>query len=83
MAEILVLRDSNVQNVPEALRRIAEEIEAGEYGQTEGCALVLTAGGKVVTFYCGQGEAAPNFHFLCGLGQAKMCRTVLDASDEA
>lgn len=75
-AELVVLRETNLLDVPATLRNIATAIEAGEYGNPLGCAVVLDAD-RLEIFYCGTGEAAPNTHLLLGAGMAKMLSAVM------
>lgn len=77
-ASVHLLRDSNLLDVPGTLRRIADSIEAGEYGEVGGATLVVD-GDYLEVFYAGTGEAAPNAHLLLHAGAAKMLKAVLDA----
>ena len=76
-ASVHLLRESNLLDVPGTLRRIADSIEAGEYGVVGGATVVLDGDGLEV-FYAGTGEAAPNAHLLLHAGAAKMMRAVMD-----
>lgn len=75
-AQLVVLRETNLQDIPATLRNIAAAIEAGEYGDPLGCAIVLDAD-KLEVFYTGSGEASPNAYLLLGAGMAKMLNAVL------
>lgn len=77
MTNLVVLRDTNLQNVPATLRNIATAIEAGEFGEARCCAVVLDAD-RLEVFYTGVGEAAPNTHLLLHAGMAKMMKAVMD-----
>lgn len=77
-AQLHVLRETNLLDVPATLRNIADEIEAGKYGTAEGCAVVLDAD-NVEIFYMGTGEAGPNAHLLFSVGAAKMVAAVIEA----
>ena len=76
-ASLLVMRETNLLDVPATLRNIADCIEAGDYGKANGCAVVLDAD-TLETFYMGSGEAGPNAHLLFSVGAAKMVARVLD-----
>lgn len=76
-AELVVLRETNVLDVPATLRKIADGIEAGEFGEAVACTVVLDAHSLEV-FYMGSGEAGPNAHLLLHAGAAKMLQRVLD-----
>lgn len=77
MTNLVLLRETNLLDIPATLRNIAADIEAGEFGKAQGCAVVLDADGLEV-FYCGTGEAGPNAHLLFSAGAAKMVARVLD-----
>ncbi|NBW08313.1 MAG: hypothetical protein EBR82_09825 [Caulobacteraceae bacterium] len=66
-ANIVLLRDSTLRDIPATLRRIAEAIERGEHPGASGCVVVLDAD-RIECFYCGDGEAGPNAHLLLGAG---------------
>ena len=70
-----VMRETNLQDVPAALRGIADLIEAGEFGQPLGCAVVLRAD-VIRTFYSGFGEAFPTAHLLLHIGAASMLKAL-------
>jgi hypothetical protein len=78
MTNLVVMRETNLLNIPATLRNIADAIEAGDYGEATGCALVLDAA-TLEVFYCGTGEAGPNTHLLLHAGAAKMVARVVEA----
>lgn len=77
MAELHVLRSSTLLDVAATLRTIADGIDAGEYGQTLGCVVVLDARALDV-FYTGTGEAGPNTMALLQCALGKMVARVLE-----
>lgn len=77
MTKLVVMRETNLQNIPATLRNIADSIEAGEFGEARCCAVVLDAE-RLHVFYAGTGEAAPNTHMLLHAGMAKMMKAVMD-----
>ena len=76
-AELHVLRETNLLDVPATLRNIADAIERDEYGAINSAVVVLD-GNSIECFYMGTGEAAPNTHLLLGAAQAKMMKAVMD-----
>ena len=78
MTKLVVMRETNLHDIPATLRNIAASIEAGEYGEASCCAVVLDAA-RLEVFYCGTGEAAPNTHLLLHAGAAKMVARVVEA----
>lgn len=78
MADLHVISTETLQDVPAKLRRWADDIEAGKYGQPQGCVLVLDAD-TIEIGYMGTGEAAPNAVLLLQAGLGKLIRAVLEA----
>lgn len=76
MSNLVLMRETNLLDVPATLRNIAAAIEAGSHGNPLGCVVVLDADALDV-FYCGSGEAGPNAHLLLHAGAAKMLHGVL------
>lgn len=77
MGDLVLMRGTNLQDIPATLRDIASGIEAGDYGKALGCAIVLDAD-TLDVFYCGTGEAAPNAHLLFHAGAGKMIAAVME-----
>lgn len=77
MSNVHVIRDHTLHDIPAVLRAIADQVEAGEFGEALGCAVVLDALALQV-FYAGTGEAAPNTHLLLHAGAAKMMHAVME-----
>jgi hypothetical protein len=63
-----------VTNVPESLRTLADNIEAGEYGDAHNLAWVIDMGhGDISIGLLGQcSEPGTNAYFLFGLGMRKI-----------
>jgi hypothetical protein len=78
MTNLVLLRETNLLDIPGTLRNIAAAIEEGDYGAAQGCVVVLDAD-TLEVFYTGTGEAAPNAHLLLHAGAARMLQPVLDA----
>jgi hypothetical protein len=78
MAELHVLRETSLLDIPATLRRWADDIEAGEHGNVSGCVIVLDAD-KLAVGYMGSGEAAPNTCLLMNAAIAFMIAPVLEA----
>jgi len=72
----LIEHRRHLLDVPATLRRIADDIERGEFGQVNAAALVLDAF-ELECFFCGSGETGPNAHLLFHAGAAKMMAAVL------
>lgn len=75
-AQLHVIHQHTLLDIPSTLRAIADAIEKGDYGEATDCAVVLDAA-MVEVFYCGTGEAAPNAHLLLHAGAAKMMSAVM------
>lgn len=75
MTNLVLMRETNLLDVPATLRRIADEIEAGKYGEAAAAVVVLDTDLEV--FYMGTGESAPNAHLLLHSGAAKMMAAVM------
>lgn len=71
-AKLHVLPAPGLQNIPDLLRNIADEIERGEYGDVSEGALVL-AGDQVEVFGLGNADGTIS-HYLLARGQRKLER---------
>lgn len=81
MANLHVMRDSNLLDVAATLRNIAANIEAGAYGEPIACMVVLDAD-KVELFSMGAGKFhAAEMHLLLGVAQHKMQLGVLNLKE--
>jgi hypothetical protein len=70
-ADLVILRESTLRDVPATLRQIADRIDAGEYGKARSCVLVLRAD-AVEVMYMGDGEPGPSAHLLLHAGAAQV-----------
>lgn len=70
-ADLHILRASRPASIPTTLRRIADEVEAGTYGPSSSCAVVLDSR-RLRVFYAGEGESAPNAVMLLVAGANKV-----------
>lgn len=77
MTNLVVMRETNLLDVPATLRRIADEVERGDFGKIGGAVLVLDGTPTLEVFYMGTGESGPNAHLLLHCGMAKMVVKVL------
>ncbi|WP_152239516.1 hypothetical protein [Xanthomonas sp. LMG 12461] len=75
-ASLHVLPSAQLQNIPEMLRRLADSIEDGVYGDVVEAAVVLGAEDLEV-FGFGQADG-PVTHYLLGCGMAKLQRPRLE-----
>lgn len=73
-AELVVLPERNIQDIPRALRTLAEEVEQGRLGDCHNIAWVVDCGGGHVE--CGllgpAAEAGPTAYLLFGKGMRKL-----------
>ena len=65
---------TNISDVPNALRHLADNIEAGEYGDAHNLAWVIDQGnGQISIGLLGQcAQPGTNAYFLFGLGMRKI-----------
>lgn len=75
MAEIVTLYKSNMRDVPATLREIADEIEAGKYGNV-GCAGLAIMGDKVEAFGMGEDSDGCSIAMLFHAAFARMSRSI-------
>lgn len=80
MTNLVLMRETNLLDIPATLRNIADSIERGEVGTAKGCAVVVDAD-ELEVYYTGSGEAGPNAHLLFCAGAAKMMAGVLARAD--
>lgn len=80
LAAVLPMRDNNLRDIPTNLRKLADAIEAKEYGDVTQCALVLFGAGTSVFAFgnCDLSQA----HLLLAMGQRTVEDSVLFADDE-
>jgi hypothetical protein len=75
-ATLHVLPSAELQNIPLMLRRLADDIETGEYGKVVECA-VVTNSGKIEVFGYGSADGTTT-HYLLGCGMARLQKPALD-----
>lgn len=67
-AKLHVIERPSLENVPAMLRRIADKIEAGEYGDiTE--AVLVTNGAEIDVFGLGNADGTVAHYLLCAAAQ--------------
>lgn len=76
MELVKTLYESNFRDVPATLRRIADEIEAGSYGDV-GCAGLVLLGGSLEVFGMGPDSEAPSVALVLNAGAMKLTMPVL------
>ena len=76
-ANLHVLPDAGLLNVPAVLRALADDMERGSFGAVHGCAVVWDSQAGLDVSYSGTGEASVNAHFLLHAGAAKMMSAVM------
>lgn len=77
MAELHVMRETTLKDIPATLRNIADSIERGDIGQATGCAVAIEAD-QFAVYYAGSGEAGPRVVLLLATAQAKIIQGVLE-----
>ena len=76
MELVKTLYESNFRDVPATLRRIADEIEAGSYGEV-GCAGLVLLGDSLEVFGMGPDSEAPSVALVLNAGAMKLTMPVL------
>lgn len=73
-AQLLNLPDRDLGDVPRALRKLADEIEGGEFGDAHNCAWVVDCGDKRIELgLCGRApEPGPVAYLLFGTAMRKL-----------
>jgi hypothetical protein len=75
--KVVELYDSNFRDVAATLRVIADEIEAGKYGDV-GCCGVVLMGDTVEVFRTGSDSAAPSVASLLYAGFLRLMQPMVD-----
>jgi hypothetical protein len=74
---VTTIYPSNFRDVAATLRAIADEVEAGKYGEV-GCCGVVLLGDRMEVFAMGPDSGAPSGALLLHAGFASMSRAVED-----
>jgi len=82
MADLHVLRETNLKNVSATLRNIADDIDHDKYGDVRAACIVLDAF-KLQVHFMGAGEAGPEAYLLLGMGQYKMAKLIFEEKERA
>ncbi len=69
-AQLHVLPSAQLQDIPEMLRRLANDIEAGKYGEVVE-SVVLTSGDSFEVFGFGHADG-PTTHYLLGCAMQRL-----------
>lgn len=75
VAEVVQLRDSNFRDPSATLRKIADEIEAGDYGAV-GSVAVVVLGDTMEVFAMGEDAEAPSAALLLHAGFLRLSRAI-------
>lgn len=67
LSEVTTLYESNMRQVPEMLRALAQQIERGDYGEI-GCCAIAMLGDKLTTHSFGPDSTAPSAALLLHAG---------------
>ena len=70
-AELHVVREANLRDIPATLRALADSIETNDGGQATRC-VVIWAADEIEVSYMGEGEAFPNTVCLLHEGLHRM-----------
>lgn len=74
-AEVVTLYESNLRDPVAALRKIADEIERGDYGDI-GCLAVALLGDTFEVFGAGPDSEGPSVSVLLQAGQMRIARSI-------
>jgi hypothetical protein len=77
VAEVVDLYKSNFRHPAATLRVIADEIDAGKYGEV-GCVGVVVLGDELVVFGAGVDSEGPSVHALLHAGAATLIQPMID-----
>lgn len=77
MADLHVVREHTVRDIPAVLRVWADAIEAGRHGNVSGCVLVLDADDFAVAFAGTAPQPGANTVLLLATAQAKIINGTL------
>lgn len=80
-AKLLVLRETNLHDIPGTLRCLADRIEAGEYGQAQALVWVLDAENIDVGFAGLGAHPGAEAHLLLHAGAARLVGNALAGKD--
>lgn len=77
LAEVKVMRETNLQDVAATLEKIAAGIRSGSYGQVKQATVVMLTGRGLEVFGLGAVEAT-DVHYLLAGAQQKMVDPLLE-----
>jgi hypothetical protein len=80
MADLHVLRETNLKNVSATLRKLCDDIDNNVHGEVRAACIVLDAL-KLEVHFMGEGEAGPEAYLLLGMGQYKMAKLIYDEKE--
>lgn len=75
--ELVTLYDTNFRDPAKTLRKIADEIERGDFGEVGSCAIVVM-GDKLEVFACGPDAEGPSTAMLLHAGFSRLSRALED-----
>ena len=75
VAEVVTLFESNYRDPAATLRRLADQIEAGDFGDV-GCAGLVILGNSCEVFGMGRDSEAPSVGMLLHAGFMKLSRAI-------
>lgn len=76
VAEVVNLREYNLRDIPSVLRKIASQIETGDFPGAESCALVVAAPEAIEVCVCGEASSPGEAHMILHAGMLKLTDTL-------
>lgn len=77
LAEVVTLYDTNARDIVASIRKLADDIEAGDYGDVREVALAM-AGDKLHVFGWGPEQDGATTQLLLVCGAQKLVKAVID-----
>ena len=76
--KIVKFPESNLQCIPDALRKLTDQIEAGDYNEAHQLAWIIDCGDSRIEYgLLGKaGSAGAEFNLLLDMAKFRMCRKV-------
>lgn len=76
VAEVVTLRTHTIKDIPAVLREIAGQLESGEFGAFDKCALVIVGENDIDVCLCGNASSPGDAHMILHAGMLKLVETV-------
>lgn len=72
VAEVVSLRDYTLRDIPAVLRKIADQVESGEFPSAESCALVMVMEDGIDVFAFGEVSSPGDAHMILHAGMLRL-----------